>query len=132
MRGFRFAAALILGATLVGCGDSRPEGPGPVEAVVESGGTPIGALVIQLNGTGLGAVSGTGSARAFAEETPAASKRVVIVSASGASLGLTIQVEDLSLPLPTATVVEAVDTENQPITDLSGISVRVELPEDTQ
>jgi len=115
---------LILAGLIAGCGDSRPEGPGSLGATVETGGAQVGAIVIQLNGTGIGAVTGTGSAEAFAEEASASAKRVVLVSATGGAMGMRIEVEDLSLPAPTATVVEAVDTDNEPITDLGGISVR--------
>jgi len=123
---------LILAGLIAGCGDSRPEGPGSLGATVETGGAQVGAIVIQLNGTGIGAVTGTGSAEAFAEEASASAKRVVLVSATGGAMGMRIEVEDLSLPAPTATVVEAVDTDNEPITDLGGISVRVDSPEDAQ
>jgi hypothetical protein len=121
-----FVSALVAAAlALTACGDS-PEGPADLPAVVDGGGLAIGAIVIQIQGTGVGAVGGVGSTRAFAEEASVSSKRAVLVTDVSGPLRFTVHVEDQSLPLPTATVIEAIDLNNEPITNVVGIEVRIE------
>ena len=108
-----------------GCGDDLPEGPGDLQGSVEVGTTAIGAIVVSVSGVGIGAIRGVGSTEAFAEDEVSDSKRVVLVTAQSGALQFSVHVEDRSAPLPTATVVEAVDLNNQPITNLGEITVQI-------
>jgi hypothetical protein len=114
--------ALVFSA---GCGGDGPQGPGDLPGTVEVGSAEIGAIVVNVSGVGIGAIKGTGSTRAFASDDVSNSKRVVLVIPQAGGIGFTVSVEDRSLGAPTATVVEAVDLNNQPVTNLAGISVRI-------
>ncbi len=112
-------------ALSTGCGDDVPEGPGDLRGSVEVGTTAIGAIVVNVSGVGIGAISGVGTTEAFSDDGVSDSKRVVLVTAQSGTLRFSVHVEDRSAPLPRATVVEAVDLNNQPITNLGGITVRI-------
>lgn len=114
--------AAVLG--LAACGDDLPQGPGNVQATVDVGATAVGAIVLHVSGVELGPITGVGSTRAFASEAVSASKRVVLVTGQSGALHFSVHQGDRSLGPPTATVVEAIGLDNQPITDISGITVR--------
>jgi len=115
------ATALTFSA---GCGDDSPQGPGDLQGSVEVGTTAIGAIVINVSGVGIGAITGVGGTRAFAVDDVSSSKRVVLVTEASGPLGFTVHVEDRSAIAPSATVVEAIGLDNEPITGL-GITVRI-------
>jgi hypothetical protein len=122
-RGFlSVATSLVLAA---GCGDNKPQGPGNLQGSVEVGATAIGAVVVNVSGVGIGAIKGVGSTRAFASDAVANSKRVVLVTERSGALNFTVHVEDRSAAAPSATVVEAIDLNNQQIGNLGAISVRI-------
>jgi hypothetical protein len=104
----------------------EPSGPGELTATVQAP-RPTGALVVELTGTGITGFDGSGDVRAFAGSVdPAAdTQRVVLVSTSGQRIRFRVQVQDLADPAPTALVVSAVDTHNDPIDALSGYGVRI-------
>ena len=114
------AAVLVLAA----CGDDGPKGPGDLQGTVEVGSIAVGAIVINVSGVGLGAITGVGATRAFASDAVGASKRFVLVTETSGALRFTLHVDDRSASTPTATVVEAIGLDNQPIANLSGIVVR--------
>jgi hypothetical protein len=117
--------AVAAALTLAGCGDDVPEGPGTLDGSVEIGATDIGAIVVSVSGVGIGEIRGVGNTRAFASDNVASSKRVVLVTEQSGNLSFTIHVDDRSAPTPVATVVEAVDLNNQPVALLGDIVVRV-------
>lgn len=114
--------ALLVGG-LSGC---EPSGPGPLTATVKAPG-PTGALVVEVTGTGITGFDGIGDVRTL--EAPrgagAATRRLVVVSASGTALRFNVRVEDVSAPFPQAVIVSAVDTSNRPIPSLTGYSIGI-------
>lgn len=124
----RFRSVLTVATAVLfsaGCGDDLPEGPGDFQGSVQAGSTDIGAIVVSISGVGIGEITGVGSTRAFATDDVSGAKRVVLVTEVTGDLNFSVHVEDLSATEPTATVVEAIDLQNQPITDLVGITVRL-------
>lgn len=121
--------AIVLGlstALLVSaCGDGGPSGPGSLQATVESGSIPVGAVVLSVEGTGVTGFSPQGSSRVFSNRLGATAHRVVVVGGTPGSTPFLINVEDVGATFPAVTVLEAVSGDNQEITDVSGISVSV-------
>ena len=116
-----------LGLVLLLClGACEPSGPGPLTAIVTTPG-PTGALVVEVVGTGITGFDGVGDVRTL--EAPLAAgdstRRVVVVSPSGAGLRFSVMVEDVSAPFPRAVVISAVDASNQPISSLTGYSIGI-------
>ena len=102
----RLRSVLVVATTLVfaaGCGDDLPEGPGDFQGSVKAGGSAIGAIVVNVSGVGIGAITGVGSTRAFASDGVSGSKRVVLVTEAAGDLRFTVHVDDLSATSPTAT-----------------------------
>ncbi len=119
----RPAAVLLLLAAfgLQGCGDSGPQGPGALSAVVESQGASVGAVVLSVSGPGVTGFQEVGSTRLFSSGT----QRVVLVGAGSGPLQFNILVSDRAASAPTVGVVEAVDVTNARL-GVAGLSVRVE------
>ncbi|GMR14064.1 MAG: hypothetical protein BMS9Abin29_2294 [Gemmatimonadota bacterium] len=116
------AALLFLAALgLQGCGDSGPQGPGPLSAAVVSQGESVGAVVLSVSGPGVTSFQAVGSTRLFSSGT----QRVVLVGDGSGPLRFNILVNDRAASLPTVGVVEAVDVTNARM-DVAGLSVRVE------
>jgi hypothetical protein len=119
----RRAGGVLALAALLGLAACEPSGPGTL--TVDVG--PVGAVVVELTGTGVVGFGGLGDARTF--EAPAVagalSRRVVVVSPTGANVRFKISVEDVGALFPTATIVSAVDAANEPIDALAGLSLRV-------
>lgn len=123
MRGFVFglSAALLVAA----CGDSGPSGPGSLQATVNSGSIPVGAVVLAIEGMGITGFSPQGTTRVFSNRLSATTHRVVVVGGTPGSVPFLINVEDVGATLPAVTVIEAVSGNDQAIADVSGISVSV-------
>lgn len=120
----RRPAAMLLLLTalgLPGCGDSGPQGPGALSAVVESQGASVGAVVLSVSGPGVTGFQEVGSTRLFSSGT----RRVVLVGAGSGPLRFDIFVNDRAASAPTVGVVEAVDVTNASL-GVAGLSVRVE------
>ena len=120
----RRAQLLVLGAlALAAC---EPSGPGELTATVQTP-RPTGALVVELTGAGITGFEGAGDVRTFSGPMDAAAdtQRVVVVSVSGQRIRFRVQVRDLADPAPTAVVLSAVDTDDDPIEALGGYSVRI-------
>ena len=116
------AILLFLAALgLQGCGDSGPQGPGALSAVVESQGASVGAVVLSVSGPGVTGFREVGSTRLFTSGT----QRVVLVGAGTGPLQFNILVSDRAASAPTVGVVEAVDVTNARL-GVAGLSVRVE------
>ena len=114
---------LLVALALAAC---EPSGPGELTATVRTP-RPTGALVVELTGAGITGFDGAGDARTFSGPLDAAAdtQRVVVVSASGERIRFRVQVRDLGDSPPTAVVVSAADTDNDPIDALGGYSVRI-------
>ena len=119
----RWTAVMLLLMTrgLQGCGDSGPQGPGALSAVVESQGASVGAVVLSVSGPGVTGFQEVGSTRLFSSGT----QRVVLVGAGGGPLQFNILVNDRAASAPTVGVVEAVDVSNATL-GVAGLSIRVE------
>ncbi len=119
----RPAALLLLLAAfgLQGCGDSGPQGPGALSAVVESRDASVGAVVLSVSGPGVTGFQAVGSTRLFSSGT----QRLVLVGAGSGPLQFNILVSDRAASAPTVGVVEAVDVTNARL-GVAGLSVRVE------
>lgn len=118
---FGLSAALFVAA----CGDSGPSGPGSLQATVESGSIPVGAVVLTIEGMGVTGFSPQGTTRVFSNRLSATTHRVVVVCGTPGSVPFLINVEDVGATLPAVTVTEAVSGDNQGIANISGISVSV-------
>ena len=113
---------LLLAALGVqGCGDSGPEGPGPLTAVVETQGATVGAVVLTVSGTGVTGFQEVGSTRLFSSGI----QRLVLVGTGSGTLRFNILVNDRGAAAPSVAVVEAVDANNASLLT-TGLSVRVE------
>ena len=120
----RWAAVVAL-IGLAAC-DGGPKGPGVINGTIIS---PInlGAVVLEVEGTSVRGFVGNGDTQAYGLVVPGIGgrHRVVLVSRSGSSIQFGIEVEDLRLEPPIATVVDAAGADNLP-TLLAGILVRLE------
>ncbi len=118
---FGLSAALLVAA----CGDGGPSGPGSLQATVESGSIPVGAVVLTVEGMGITGFSPQGTTRVFSNRLSATTHRVVVVGGAPGSLPFLIIVEDVGATMPSVTVIEAVSGNDQGIADVSGITVSV-------
>jgi hypothetical protein len=97
---------------LLGACDSGPEGPGTLSARAE--GAALGAVVLEVEGSGIRGFSGRGSTRVYSGAVPGRGglHRVVLVDAAGGSLGFAIDVDDVGMDGPFVRVVSAATTTN--------------------
>ncbi|HIF07151.1 MAG TPA: hypothetical protein EYQ64_09440 [Gemmatimonadetes bacterium] len=124
MRGVKLGAVLGLSLVLGAC-DWGPRGPGQLRGVVSSGAVPIGAIVLEVSGPGVRSFSDAGQTRVFYMETQADVYRVVLVAANLESVRFRVTMDDVRSPPLTVSTVEAVDGNNEPIADLSGVFVEL-------
>lgn len=123
----RWTVLALAGAmALVGCGDDDPSGPGTLEGRV-SAATELGAAVLLVQGGGSPELTGVGDTRAFSGPRASGSHRVVLVGEGSGELRFEIEVEDVSAPRPTVTVVSAADTENESVAAVSAVDVRLTI-----
>jgi hypothetical protein len=115
------AVALALGAC-----DWGPRGPGQLRGIVTSGVSPVGAIVLEISGPGVQGFSEAGPTRVFFAEPQTDVYRVVLVGTDPDRIRFRVDMDDVRSPALTTTVVEAVDDSNEPITDLSGITVELQ------
>ena len=113
----------LLALVVVAAAACEPSGPGPLAGVVE-GPLPLGAVVLEIRGTGITGFEGAGDTRTFADPR-ASNQRVVVVGSAAGELRFRVHVEDVSGLLPTATALSAVDANNRPIESLARISVQI-------
>lgn len=122
------AGALSVTLGVAACGDDGPSGPGDWEGLVRSSAVSAGAVIMEVSGTGIEDVVGSGSVQAFGERTsgPGAETevwRVVLVAEEAGPMAFRIQVEDLADGAPRAVVLAAVDGENVPLSAIASFSV---------
>ena len=115
------AAALFL----AGC-DSAPDGPGTVDAIVESP-QPLGAVVLEFTGGGVEGFDGQGTTLVYsALVAPTEARyRVILVSPDGSPLRFGIRVANVRDAQPMVTAVTAASPSNQFVTP-GGLQVRLE------
>ena len=113
LSGPRWAALLALIA-LAGC-EFGPKGPGVINGTIISPFN-LGAVVLEVEGTGVRGFVGNGDTQAYGSVVPGGGgrHRVVLVSRSGSSIQFGIEVEDLRAETPIAIVVFAAGADNIP------------------
>ncbi|MCH2468971.1 MAG: hypothetical protein MK486_03045 [Gemmatimonadetes bacterium] len=113
LSGPRWAALLALIA-LAGC-EFGPKGPGVINGTIISPFN-LGAVVLEVEGTGVRGFVGNGDTQAYGSVVPGVGgrHRVVLVSRSGSSIQFGIEVEDLRAETPIAIVVFAAGADNIP------------------
>ena len=106
--------------------DLGPSGPGTVAGSV-TGDATLGAVVLDVTWPGVVGFEGRGSTQVYSAAVagPADRYRVVLVSPSGGDLPFAIAVDDAYLESPVVTVVEAVGTDNLPLS-VGGLRVVLE------
>jgi hypothetical protein len=123
-RGGRWIVGLLAAAMVAGCGDDGPSGPGTLDVRVTSASSSLGAVILQVQGSGITAVSGTGSNRVVAGSVQQDARSVIVVGPGPGELRFALEVQDVG-STPTVTVVAATDASNLEITAIAGIDVRV-------
>lgn len=118
-------ALLAIGLALAACTDSptapAPE-PGELIATLQSPNGAEGATVVQLSGTGLGAVRADSAGLVFSERQGDLTRVALVLPTPGA-VRFRVQVPNVHTP-PSATVLEVAGADNQLRGSLSGYSVR--------
>jgi len=114
------AVALALGAC-----DWGPRGPGQLRGIVTPGATPVGAIVLEISGPGVQGFSEAGQTRLFSAKPKTDVYRVVLVAFDPDRIRFRVAMDDVRSPALSVVTVEAVDKNNEPIVDLSGITVEI-------
>jgi len=120
----RWAVALVV-LSLAGC-DWGPKGPGVINGSIVSP-VSLGAVVLEVQGVGSRGFVGNGDTQAYGSVVSSIEgrHRVVLVSASGASIQFGIEVEDLRAETPISTVLLAAGVDNLPRL-LAGILIELD------
>ena len=114
------AVAMMLGAC-----DWGPEGPGQLSGVLRAGPISVGAVVLEIRGTGIEGFSGAGQTKIFHAEPEPDVHRIVLLNSAPGQFGFSVIVQDVSALLPAVIPLQAVDSENEPMVDLTVISVNI-------
>jgi hypothetical protein len=122
MIALRLVAGMAVVMALGAC-DWGPRGPGQLRGTVQSGASPVGAIVLEVSGPGIQGFSEAGRTRVFFAEARTDVYRVVLVAADPSRFR--VDMDDVRSPMVTAVLVEAVDDNNAPIPDLNGITVEL-------
>lgn len=122
----RFLTALALLTVAAACDDlgpSGPRGPGSIHADLVSPNGAEGSAVLELvGGTGLGTVTATGGEVFYEREGD--TLRIVVVLDVPGEIGVRIDTEDVR-DLPSVTVVQVADGDNQLRSSLAGYHVEL-------
>ena len=124
MRWARLVTLMAVALTLSAC-DWGPRGQGQLTGIVMSGAGPVGAIVLEISGPGIQGFVDAGQTRVFFAELETDTYRVVLVAGNPDRVRFRVAMDDVRRSGLTATTVEAVDDDNVPITDLSGIAVEL-------
>jgi len=121
----RFLRVLALGAALAlaSC-ETGPSGPGVLSGTVTA--SPpgdLGAVVLEVTGTGIEGFEGQAGSRAYGARVSAETDRYRVVVVGTGQLGFGVKVDDPRGPKPTVAVVSAVDAANAAMST-SGVQVR--------
>lgn len=129
----RVCLVLVAGLLLGAC-DDGPSGPGTFTARVQApADRPAGAAVIEISGEGIDGFRGSGSSQVFGrtvrvptEESREGLYRVVVVAPAGSELRFEVEMEDVALSFPAATLVSVADTADAEIAATGDYRVRWE------
>ena len=115
-------AALVFAA--MGC-DSGPEGRGDYTGTLSVDGAAIGAVVLEVVGSGIEGFSSSGTTKVFsAAQSDPKIHRVMVIGEGGGDLEFTVSVQDRGSRKPRAIVLNAVDLENRPLPVTQDFKVR--------
>jgi len=117
------SAALIAVALVAGCDRGR-SGPDFLSASVE-GPAALGAAVVEVYGSGIVSVQGSGSTQAFSAQLSEDVYRVVLVGAEAGSLNFRIEVRDPKGASVAGVLLSASDAADLPISSPVAFRVRV-------
>lgn len=123
-------ACLVLAAAAC---DDDPSGPGTFTVRVDGpADAPAGAAVVELAGEGITGFEAIGSAQVFSrtvraptEQEPEGLYRVVVVAPAGSSVAFGVEVEDVALGYPSASLRRVTDTANAPIQGVGDYRIRL-------
>ncbi|MEE2670056.1 MAG: hypothetical protein VYD78_08640 [Gemmatimonadota bacterium] len=118
------ALVVIMVMTLSSC-DWGLQGPGLLSGVLRAGPIPLGAVVLEIRGSGIEGFSGAGQTRVFHAEPEPDVHRVALINSAPGQFDFSVVVQDVSAPLPTVIPLQAVDGENEPMANLATISVNI-------
>ena len=124
MRCVRLVTCMAVALALSAC-DWGPRGPGQLTGIVRSGAGPVGAIVLEISGPGIQDFTDAGQTRVFFAKPETDVYRVVLVAGNPDRIRFRVAMDDVRRPGLTVTTVEAVDDNNAPITDLSGITIEL-------
>lgn len=118
---FAVLSVLVLAACEFG-----PSGPGTVAGSV-TGNAALGAVVLDVTWPGVVGFEGRGSTQVYSAAVTGSPERyrVILLSPSGGDLPFAIRVDDAYLVSPSVTVVEAVGTDDLPLS-VTGLRVVLE------
>jgi hypothetical protein len=119
------ALAAFAALTLAAC-DSTPDGPGVIDAVVESA-QPLGAVILEFEGGGVVGFEAQGNTQLYSAAVSATTRkyRVILVSPDGSPLRFGIDVENLRDAQPAVTALGAASPANLTL-PATGLQVRLE------
>lgn len=123
--GRRLAVALMLTlVALAGC-DFGPSGPGVLTGRASA--DALGAVVLEMQGSGIRGFSGRGSTQVYSAPVAGRSgvHRVILIAPDGGDLGFDVEVEDVGMEGPAVTVVQAARIDNATM-PASLVTVRIE------
>ena len=118
-------AAAVAAVMLASACDWGPKGPGQLSGVLRSGSILLGAVVLEITGPGIEGFSGNGQTRVFHAEPEPGVHRVALLTSSPGQFDFSMAVEDVRAPMPAVTPLQAVDADNGPMVDLTGIFVNI-------
>jgi hypothetical protein len=119
-------SAAVLGVALLAACDLGPSGPSTVDGSV-SGDATLGAAVLDVTWPGVVGFEGRGSTQVYFAPVAGFPDRfrVILVSPTGGDVPFAVTVEDTYLRSPEMTVVEAVGTDNRPLS-VTGLRIVLE------
>ena len=124
MRRLRLVTVMAVALALGAC-DWGPRGPGQLRGIVVPGANRVGAIVLEISGSGVQGFSEAGQTRLFFAQPESNVYRVVLVASDPDRIRFRVDMDDVRSPVLTVVAVEAVDDSNEPIVDLSGITVEI-------
>ncbi|MCG6954443.1 MAG: hypothetical protein LJF04_00500 [Gemmatimonadetes bacterium] len=114
---------LVSAALAIAACETGPSGPGVLPGTVSAAPPQtLGAVVLEVTGSGIEGFEGQAGSRAYGAMVSAANKRYRVVVVGTGQLGFGVKVDDIGGPKPTIEVVSAVDADNTAMS-ISGMRV---------
>jgi hypothetical protein len=110
----RLFVVAALSLLALGC-DSGPDGPGDFTGTLRTEGVAVGAMVLEVVGSGIEGFSSAGGTKVFSAVQADPNTHRVMVIGEGGDLAFQVTVQDRGRGKPKATVINAVDLENRPL-----------------